>query len=58
MRDGDWKLLVDERREGAGLFDVRRDAGESKDAAAADPARTAAMREKLEAMRRAVEAGR
>lgn len=45
--EGDWKLLWS-HRDGARLFDVARDPGETRDLGPEEPERLAAMRERLE----------
>ena len=49
MRDGDWKLIrffEDERLE---LYNLAADPGETRNRAGAEPARAAAMRQRLDA---------
>lgn len=40
IRLGDWKLVYDHRKEACELYNLRDDIGETRDLAAADPART------------------
>ena len=54
VRDGDWKLVEHYDTGQVELFDLRQDAGESKNLAAAEPTRTSALRERLRDWRRAV----
>lgn len=54
LRDGDWKLVQSFEDGGrAALFDLANDPGESRDLAAKEPRRAAALLEKLEAWQRA-----
>ena len=54
VRDGAWKLVEHYDSEHAELFDLRRDPGEQKDLAAAEPTRTAALRTRLRAWLKSV----
>ena len=54
MREGDWKLIEQYEDGRLELYDLAKDPGETTDLAAAEPARVAAMRGKLEAWRRRV----
>ena len=52
----DWKLVEHYDDDQIQLFDLANDIGEARNLAAAEPARTAALREKLRAWRKAVDA--
>ena len=54
VREGDWKLIEHYEDGSLELFDLAKDPGETRDLAAAEPARVAALRGKLEAWRRSV----
>ncbi|MFM9000018.1 MAG: sulfatase [Opitutia bacterium] len=54
VREGDWKLIEHYEDGSLELFDLSKDPSETKDLAAQEPARVAAMRGKLEAWRRSV----
>lgn len=54
IREGDWKLIEQYEDGSLELYDLAKDPGEMTDLAAADPARVAALRGKLEAWRRSV----
>jgi arylsulfatase A-like enzyme len=54
VREGDWKLIEHYEDGGMELYDLAKDPGETTDLAAAEPARVAALRGKLEAWRRGV----
>ena len=58
IREGDWKLIEQYENGSLELYDLAKDPGETTDLAAADPARVAALRGKLEAWRRSVGAER
>jgi arylsulfatase A-like enzyme len=51
-REGDWKLIEQYEDGSLELYNLAQDPGESTDLAAAEPARVAALRGKLEAWRR------
>jgi arylsulfatase A-like enzyme len=53
-REGDWKLIEQYEDGSLELYNLAKDPGETTDLAAAEPARVAAMRGKLEAWRRGV----
>ena len=53
-REGDWKLIEQYEDGSLELYDLAKDPGETTDLAAAEPARVAALRGKLEAWRRGV----
>jgi len=53
-REGDWKLIEQYEDGSLELYNLAQDPGESTDLAAAEPARVAALRGKLEAWRRSV----
>ncbi len=54
VRDGGWKLLVNPDGTGARLHDLAKDPGEKENRADVEPARTAALRERLRAWAREV----
>lgn len=54
MREGDWKLIEQYEDGSLELYNLAQDPSETKDLAASDPARVAALRGKLEAWRRSV----
>lgn len=54
IRDGRWKLVEHYDSDEPELFDLDADVGETRDLAKADPARTAAMRQRLRDWRRSV----
>jgi hypothetical protein len=54
VREGNWKLIEHFEDGSLELFDLSKDPSETKDLAAEEPARVAAMRGKLEAWRRSV----
>ena len=54
VRDGDWKLVEHYDDDQVQLFNLASDVGEARNLAAAEPARAAALREKLRAWRKAV----
>jgi arylsulfatase A len=54
VRDGDWKLLAHEGLERVELYNVKDDPGESRDLAAQEPARAAALLDRLKAIHREV----
>ena len=54
VRDGEWKLIEQYEDGSLELYDLAKDPGERNDLAAAEPARVAALRGKLEAWRRGV----
>ena len=54
MREGDWKLIEQYEDGSLELYNLAKDPGETTDLAAAEPARVAALRGKLEAWRRGV----
>ncbi len=54
VREGDWKLIEQYEDGSLELFDLAKDPSETTDLAAAEPARVAALRGKLEAWRRSV----
>jgi len=54
LREGDWKLLEQYEDGSLELYNLAKDPGETTDLAAAEPARVAALRGKLEAWRRSV----
>ncbi|MGA0133402.1 MAG: sulfatase-like hydrolase/transferase [Opitutales bacterium] len=54
VRDGPWKLIENYEDGSLELYDLSRDPSETRDLAAAEPARVAALRGKLEAWRRSV----
>ena len=56
VRDGDWKLVEHYDDDRVQLFNLANDIGESRNLASAEPARTAALREKLRAWRKSVDA--
>ena len=56
VRDGDWKLVEHYDDDQVQLFNLANDIGESRDLASAEPARAAALREKLRAWRKSVDA--
>jgi arylsulfatase A-like enzyme len=56
MREGDWKLIEHYEDGRLELFDLKADLSEQNDLSAAEPARVASMRGKLEAWRRSVNA--
>jgi len=58
IREGDWKLIEQYEDGGLELYDLAKDPGETRDLAATEPARVAALRGKLEAWRRTVGAER
>ena len=53
-REGDWKLIEQYEDGSLELYNIAQDPGETTDLAAAEPARVAALRGKLEAWRRGV----
>ncbi|MEY4133233.1 MAG: hypothetical protein RL592_1291 [Verrucomicrobiota bacterium] len=53
-REGDWKLIEQYEDGSLELYNLAQDPGETTDLAAAEPARVAALRGKLEAWRRSV----
>jgi len=54
VREGDWKLIEQYEDGSLELYNLAKDPGETTDLAAAEPARVAALRGKLEAWRRGV----
>jgi arylsulfatase A-like enzyme len=54
IREGDWKLIEQYEDGSLELYDLAKDPSETTDLAAAEPARVAALRGKLEAWRRGV----
>ncbi len=54
VREGDWKLIEQYEDGSLELYDLAKDPSETTDLAAAEPARVAALRGKLEAWRRGV----
>jgi arylsulfatase A-like enzyme len=54
IREGDWKLIEQYEDGSLELYNLAKDPGEQTDLAAAEPARVAALRGKLEAWRRSV----
>jgi arylsulfatase A len=56
VREGDWKLVEHYEDGRLELFNLAKDVGETTDLAAQEPGRVAALRGKLEAWRRAVNA--
>lgn len=54
VREGDWKLIEQYEDGSLELFNLAKDPSETTDLAAAEPARVAALRGKLEAWRRSV----
>jgi arylsulfatase A-like enzyme len=56
VRDGDWKLVEHYDDDQVQLFNLATDIGEARNLASAEPARTAALREKLRAWRKEVDA--
>ena len=56
IREGDWKLIEQFEDGRLELFDLKADPGERRDLSAVEPGRVAAMRGKLEAWRREVQA--
>jgi len=54
VREGDWKLVEQYEDGSLELYNLAKDPGEATDVAAAEPARVAALRGKLEAWRRSV----
>ena len=54
IREGDWKLIEQYEDGSLELYNLAKDPGERTDLAAAEPARVAALRGKLEAWRRSV----
>jgi arylsulfatase A len=54
IREGDWKLIEQYEDGSLELYDLVKDPSETTDLAAAEPARVAALRGKLEAWRRSV----
>ena len=54
LREGDWKLIEQYEDGSLELYNLAKDPGETTDLAAAEPARVAALRGKLEAWRRSV----
>jgi arylsulfatase A len=54
IREGDWKLVEQYEDGSLELYNLAKDPGETTDLAAAEPARVAALRGKLEAWRRSV----
>lgn len=54
LREGDWKLIEQYEDGSLELYNLAKDPGETTDLAAAEPAKVAAMRGKLEAWRRSV----
>jgi arylsulfatase A len=54
IREGDWKLIEQYEDGSLELYDLAKDPSEKTDVAAAEPARVAALRGKLEAWRRSV----
>jgi len=54
VREGDWKLIEQYEDGSLELYDLAKDPSEQTDLAAAEPARVAALRGKLEAWRRSV----
>jgi arylsulfatase A-like enzyme len=56
VREGDWKLVEHYDDDHVQLFNLANDIGESRDLASAEPARAAALREKLRAWRKSVDA--
>lgn len=54
VRDGDWKLIHFYETDEMELYCLRDDPGETRDLAAAEPARAAALRRKLDDWRRSV----
>ena len=54
VREGDWKLIEQYEDGSLELYNLAKDPGEQTDLAAAEPARVAALRGKLEAWRRSV----
>jgi arylsulfatase A-like enzyme len=56
MREGDWKILAPRDLSRFELYDLSKDPGETKDLAAAEPQRLAAMKEKLTSLNREIEA--
>ena len=56
VRDGDWKLVEHYDDDQVQLFNLANDIGESRNLASAEPARTGALREKLRAWRKSVDA--
>lgn len=54
VREGDWKLIEQYEDGSLELYNLSKDPGETTDLAAAEPARVAALRGKLEAWRRGV----
>ena len=56
VRDGDWKLVEHYDDDQVQLLNLASDIAETRNLASAEPARTAALREKLRAWRKAVDA--
>jgi len=56
VRDGDWKLLHFYEDDRVELYDLAHDPAEQRDLAISDAARSAALRAKLDAWRKAVDA--
>jgi arylsulfatase A-like enzyme len=56
VRDGEWKLVEHYDDDQLQLFNLTNDIGEARNLASAEPARTAALREKLRSWRKAVDA--
>jgi arylsulfatase A-like enzyme len=54
VREGDWKLIEQYEDGSLELYNIAKDPSETTDLAAAEPARVAALRGKLEAWRRSV----
>ena len=54
VRDGEWKLVLDEESGGAELFNLTTDPGEKQDVSKMESARADAMKAKLEAWRKSV----
>ena len=56
VREGDWKLIHYYEGNRLELFNLQNDPGETNNLAAAQPARAQALRGKLDAWRKAVDA--
>ncbi len=53
LREGTWKLVPEDAKSPAELYDLSTDIGEAKNLAARDPDRVRRMRDRLESLRRA-----
>ena len=56
IRDGDWKFVEHYDDDQVQLFNLANDIGESRNLASSEPARAAALRQKLQAWRKSVDA--